>query len=100
MKATEQIDIPLGTKIRVSPKRLARVLDVKESTLERWRVIGIGPPFRKLNGAVRYALDEVEQWVQQCHRGGTRIEGRCDAAADPNPGSRFERNGPARREVR
>ncbi|MCU1327486.1 MAG: hypothetical protein JWN34_2856 [Bryobacterales bacterium] len=70
--AVETGTLPAGVRIRVSPKRLATILDIKASTLERWRVMGSGPPYRKLNGAVRYALDEVEAWAQQCRSGGSR----------------------------
>lgn len=56
----------------LSPKRAAVILDLKESTLERWRVIGRGPRYRKLNGAVRYSITDIQHWVNQCQSGGQR----------------------------
>jgi predicted DNA-binding transcriptional regulator AlpA len=50
----------------------ARVLDtagasgrtgVSVSTLEKWRVAGIGPRFLKLGRLVRYAEADIESWL-------------------------------------
>lgn len=50
--------------------QVARRLGVSTKTLERWRVIGGGPPFFPLptptgtQGSIRYDQDELEQWTK------------------------------------
>ena len=34
--------------------------DLSEATLERWRSEGIGPVFLKLQGQVRYRIEDIE----------------------------------------
>lgn len=40
--------------------QLAQRWDVAEATLERWRSDGIGPIFLKLQGQVRYRIEDIE----------------------------------------
>lgn len=42
------------------------------STVRGWRLAGIGPPYVKLGGLVRYRRAEVEKWIA---RGGDRRRG-------------------------
>lgn len=35
-------------------------------TLERWRSIGKGPRFARINGRVGYRKADVEAWVESC----------------------------------
>ena len=37
----------------------------KEQTLARWKMLGIGPPEIKVNGAVRYRRSDVEAWLSE-----------------------------------
>lgn len=47
-------------------KDAAEFLDVSIPTLNRWRMLRTGPPYRKLNGfLVRYALRDLEAFVAQ-----------------------------------
>jgi predicted DNA-binding transcriptional regulator AlpA len=43
---------------------LARILNVKTTTLSRWRWAGIGPRFIKIGGAVRYAESEIQEFIE------------------------------------
>ena len=49
----------------------ADFLDVKVATLRRWRWSGDGPPFIKLNGAVRYRRSDLEAHIQAQRRTST-----------------------------
>jgi hypothetical protein len=41
----------------------ARWLGLSESTLEKWRLVGCGPPFRKFGRSVAYARADLEAWA-------------------------------------
>lgn len=45
----------------------ARVLDVSKSTMARWAIDRVGPPFVKITpgraGVVRYPIDELEKFL-------------------------------------
>ena len=58
---------------------VAEVLDVSVSTLRRWRTQGKGPVFRKLNGAVRYAADDLMEFANKHARSSTSAA--CDIRA-------------------
>lgn len=60
----------------VSEAELSKMIDIKPKTLQRWRLQGIGPKFRKLGNAnakrspIRYDLAAVEAWLQAQAEGG------------------------------
>jgi hypothetical protein len=68
---------PNGSE-RVSPfysnQEAADFLHLSPRTLEKMRVIGGGPPFRKFGRRVFYTLADLEDWA------GRR---RCDSTSDP-----------------
>ncbi|MFC3711206.1 helix-turn-helix transcriptional regulator [Sphingoaurantiacus capsulatus] len=41
----------------------SRMCGIAESTLEKWRVAGMGPPFLKLGKLVRYSRQDLEAWL-------------------------------------
>jgi hypothetical protein len=41
----------------------ARILNLSEKTLRRWRGARLGPSFCKLGGAVRYSLTDLDLFV-------------------------------------
>jgi DNA-binding transcriptional MerR regulator len=41
----------------------ADFLRLSERTLERWRVEGMGPPFRRFGRRVVYAKADLERWA-------------------------------------
>lgn len=45
-------------------------------TLRTWRKRGCGPPWKKLNGLVRYSLASLQEWVESKPGGGTSDHGR------------------------
>lgn len=54
----------MSTKL-ITPKQLCERWNVKDNTIRKWRVAGIGPAYIKLgtsaNSPVRYKLDDVER---------------------------------------
>jgi len=44
----------------LNQRQLADRWDLSEATLERWRSEGIGPVFLKLQGQVRYRIEDIE----------------------------------------
>lgn len=51
----------------------ARLLGVSTRTLQFWRANGTGPVYRKFGpgrAAVRYAADDLEDFIERAARGG------------------------------
>lgn len=44
---------------------VAELCRVSEPTVRWWRHVRTGPPFFKINGAVRYRRSDVEAWLAQ-----------------------------------
>ncbi len=59
----------------VEPSEAARTLKVKEATLAQWRWQGKGPRFRKIGAAVRYAVCDLDEYVEQAARTSTSDPG-------------------------
>jgi hypothetical protein len=63
---------------RVSPfysnNEAAAFLNLSPRTLEKLRVVGGGPPFRKLGRRVFYTMNDLTEWA------GRRC---CDSTSDP-----------------
>jgi predicted DNA-binding transcriptional regulator AlpA len=53
----------------------ARFLGLSGRTLEKHRVYGTGPRYRKLGGRVVYALDDLKAWADQGLRTSTSDPG-------------------------
>lgn len=48
----------------LTTKETAQFLGVSIRTLERWRQMGISPPYLKQGAVIRYALDELKEWAE------------------------------------
>ena len=42
----------------------ARVLELTTRTLDRWRLIGYGPPYTLVGRQVRYRREAIETWLR------------------------------------
>ncbi len=51
----------------VTIKELSHYLKVKESTLYSWVHNG-SIPFHKLNGLVRFDMEEIKEWIKASHK--------------------------------
>jgi len=47
---------------------VAERLGVGLSTVRRWRVEGVGPPYHKFAGAVRYAEEDILAYLEACQQ--------------------------------
>jgi predicted site-specific integrase-resolvase len=56
----------------ISQTELAQRWQLSESTLERWRAEGIGPPFLKLRGQVRYRDTDILAYENQALHASAR----------------------------
>ena len=52
----------------LNPKQLSELLRVPEGTLRYWRSAGLGPVFCKLEGSIRYDVEDVEAYVKKSRR--------------------------------
>ncbi len=61
----------------VTTAAAAARLNISPRTLERWRIVGGGPPYRKLGPQiVRYDVAELDEW----YAGSRRV-----STSDPGP---------------
>lgn len=49
-------------------KEVAAMLGIPEGTLRYWRNVGTGPVWHKLEGSIRYHLDDVSRYVESNRR--------------------------------
>jgi hypothetical protein len=49
----------------------ARLLRLSPRTLEKWRVRGVGPVYRKFGGRVLYAIEDLEAYAHAQRRFST-----------------------------
>jgi predicted DNA-binding transcriptional regulator AlpA len=67
----------VATKRFINEREFEATYGIKAATLRRWRLVGKGPIFRKLGGAVRYEVSAIEAWIAGCPKGGgERTEAR------------------------
>jgi len=57
----------------LNQRQLADRWDLSEATLERWRSEGIGPIFLKLQGQVRYRIEDISAYEEDCLRVSTSV---------------------------
>lgn len=74
--------------VHFNQRQLATRWDISQATLERWRSEGMGPPYLKLAGAVRYRLIDIEAYEESCLLSSTSTRaapqsGACGATASP-----------------
>lgn len=48
----------------MNTKSVAEMTAVPEGTLRYWRIAGIGPPWVKLEGSIRYVEEEVLEYIR------------------------------------
>jgi hypothetical protein len=63
----------------LTTKAAARHLTLSPRTLEKHRVAGTGPAYRKHGGKVVYRLKDLDAWSERGHRTSTSDPGRADA---------------------
>jgi len=63
MKYTRE---PLSKDDLLSPQELSELLSIPLATVYRWRSRGDGPRAMKLGRHVRYRIDDVLRWLDDC----------------------------------
>lgn len=61
--------------IRLNQQQVAERWGLSPKTLERWRVLGIGPCYLKLCGKIVYRLEDIEDFERQSLRQSTQENG-------------------------
>jgi excisionase family DNA binding protein len=56
----------------VTAKEISELLGVKRSTVYLWAETGV-IPFYKLNGAIRFSVNEIVEWIKSCRRTPVKI---------------------------
>jgi predicted DNA-binding transcriptional regulator AlpA len=56
--------LPQPVRSFVSEIELEQLTDISRRTWQKHRLLGTGPKYYKIGGAVRYALDEVMEYIQ------------------------------------
>lgn len=54
----------------LSEREVSNITGLSVKTLQRWRLLGMGPAFRKLGGAVRYGEADIREWIASTPAGG------------------------------
>ena len=54
----------------LNEKQVAEIMGISVKTLQRWRLFGEGPEWRKFGSAVRYPADALKAWIETVPRGG------------------------------
>jgi len=49
---------------------VARITCLSVASVRRWRILGQGPKFLKINSAVRYRPEDLEAWLASRPAGG------------------------------
>jgi hypothetical protein len=49
---------------------------VSVNTIHRWRLLGIGPRYKKILRSVRYSMDDLVGFLESCPSGGGQEEAR------------------------
>ncbi len=53
------------------------MLGMKKSTLEAWRFYGKGPKFLKISRAVRYRLEDIQEFINESVKHSTSEYDNC-----------------------
>ena len=48
----------------LTTKEAAALLDMSQGSLDQWRSKGLGPPYIKVEGTVRYQAEEIGKWLK------------------------------------
>jgi hypothetical protein len=60
----------------ISQEQVAKMIGVKVSALQKWRVLGRGPDFIKVGGLVRYEVDALKAWLKSRTRSAQSSNGK------------------------
>jgi hypothetical protein len=67
----------------ITSAQFADQLGLKLQTIKKWRVLGIGPEYVRLNGVVYYEGDKVQAWLAANRHQSTAEYPTSNAARSP-----------------
>jgi predicted DNA-binding transcriptional regulator AlpA len=74
LQMTNELPVKVWMTRLLTPKQLTERLQVSNATLRKWRMDGRGPSYIKMgdsqNAAVRYKLEDVQEWENSGHNDG------------------------------
>lgn len=56
------------SSVLLRERDLADRWQTSQRTLQRWRAEGSGPPYIRIGGAIRYRLDDIEEYEDRMRR--------------------------------
>jgi predicted DNA-binding transcriptional regulator AlpA len=59
----------------LNERDVARITGMSLGSVRRWRLLGRGPKFIKLNSACRYKREDVSAWLESRPSGGEQRSG-------------------------
>jgi len=62
----KKLDVPYLEDAMMTEGEVADFLVIKAETLRQWRYHDKGPPYYKIEGAIRYRLPELQQYLYEC----------------------------------
>jgi predicted site-specific integrase-resolvase len=65
--STQMSAIGIGTRL-LTARAVSELLSVPEGTIRYWRNVGLGPPWIKLEGSIRYAEQDVLEYIRRNRR--------------------------------
>lgn len=68
-------------------KELSKILNVKEKTLYQWAGQGVIPSI-KMNGSLRFDMDDIEKWINDCKKAPSSGYNPLTQARGPRRGDR------------
>lgn len=74
-------DTTATVPVLLTEDEVASRLRVHVKTLGNWRARRLGPPFQKLEGAVRYDAAKLAEWIDQRTVDGARNESAGNSAS-------------------
>jgi len=65
--STQMSAIGIGTRL-LTARAVSELLSVPEGTIRYWRNVGLGPAWIKLEGSIRYAEEDVLEYIRRNRR--------------------------------
>jgi hypothetical protein len=72
-QVVEQVSVGIDGKRFVSDIEIERSYGIPKKTLQNWRILGKGPPFRKFGRGVKYEVRLLEVWIDGLPTGGDGV---------------------------
>jgi predicted DNA-binding transcriptional regulator AlpA len=72
-RAPVTLAAPTSGKRYLSDREVAEQYGLNVRTLQNWRTVGKGPKFRKFGRSTKYAVRDIETWLESLPCGGDGV---------------------------